>query len=163
MNEKADLPPKNRNDNSRNQKCATLKICSMATATPPERSKLAPIFLTNSGEQICAGTFGHSTACRSAVLTLSAAIQFVMKKNRPLALLFCSIHPHLELRSSTGRYWISKALRSSRRLTSHAETAPPTSSPKMTHFGSPMSIVFDAIQPIQIIICINCFLKVYYV
>ena len=91
-------------------------------------------------------TFGHVSACLNAALALSAAIHLVMKPSAPcLAVLCHSPSSWAAIVHLSGS--MPKTVKSSRRHPIHSfscppeETAPPTSSPNITHFGSRVSFM----------------------
>ena len=89
-------------------------------------------------------TFGHVSECRNASLALSAAIHFAMKRYVP-CLAVLSHSPSSWAAIVHWSVFIPKSLRSPRRHLIHSfscpseETAPPTSSPNITRFGSLVS------------------------
>lgn len=66
---------------------------------PPKRYELAPLRLICGGLR-CPWSFqlrsGHATACRSAALDRSTAIDFIMNSCGPFDFPFCTIHPDHE-------------------------------------------------------------------
>ena len=89
-------------------------------------------------------TFGHATVCRSPALTFSAATYLAMRRSAPCS----AISLHSPSSSTAVVHWselIPKALRPSRKHSTHCfscpptQPAPPTSSPNITKLGSLVS------------------------
>ena len=118
-----------------------VRIVPLIVASKPVRARLLYATLYS---LVLPVTFGHVSACINAALALSAAIHFVMKISAPCLAVLChspsSWAAILHLSGS-----MPKILRPSRRhpiysfSCLHEETAPPTSSPNITHFGNLVS------------------------
>ena len=129
-------------------------------AGEPERVRLLRVILS----LILPVMFGHTSACRSLVLTFSAAIYFAKKRSALCFAVLC----HSPWSWATVVHWsalIPKALRSSRKHLLHylswspTQPAPPTSSPDVTQFGSLVSIV-RATNPANKIFLLRVFASV---
>ena len=106
-------------------------------ASEPARTRLLWTILS----LVLPVTPGRATACRSPVITFSAAIHFAMKRPDPCS----TVLRHSPWSWAAVVHWLAlipKALRLSTKRPIHyfsrplTQSTPPTSYPNMTHFGS---------------------------